>query len=61
MKQMMLFALAVTLLAGCGVKRPLIAPKDIPAYEAKQQKKRERLMQEEQTATQPPAATGASQ
>lgn len=28
------------ILAGCGVKRPLIAPRDIPAYEQKLEKKR---------------------
>jgi hypothetical protein len=34
---------ALSLLAGCGVKRKLIAPKDIPAYEEKQRKKRKQL------------------
>jgi hypothetical protein len=30
------------LLTSCGVRRPLIAPKDIPAYEAKRAKQMER-------------------
>jgi len=38
------------LLAACGVKRPLIAPKDIPEYERKQQEKldKKRQFEEEQ-------------
>lgn len=37
-------------LAACGIKRPLIAPKDIPAYEAAQKKKLERYKDEDQEA-----------
>jgi predicted small lipoprotein YifL len=37
------FCLAMLVaVSGCGIKRPLIAPKDIPAYEEKQRKKREK-------------------
>ena len=39
--------LCVMMLAGCGVKRPLIAPKDIPQYETDLRKKRERIMQQQ--------------
>ena len=35
-------------LAACGVQRPLIAPKDIPAYQEQRQKKRDRIEQEKQ-------------
>ena len=34
------------IVASCGVKRPLIKPKDIPAYEEQQRKKRESLEQD---------------
>lgn len=34
------------IVASCGVKRPLIKPKDIPAYEEQQRKKREALEQD---------------
>lgn len=34
-------------LTACGVKRPLMRPKDIPAYEEQQRKKRERIEQEQ--------------
>lgn len=34
--------------AGCGVQRDLIRPKDIPAYEEKQRKKREDIEKERQ-------------
>ncbi|MBN8543735.1 MAG: hypothetical protein J0M34_05665 [Alphaproteobacteria bacterium] len=36
------------LLAACGIQRPLIAPKDIPAYEQKQQEKLQRKKQFEE-------------
>ena len=36
------FFLCATMLAACGIRRPLIAPKDIPAYEAKRAKQLER-------------------
>lgn len=39
--------LMALLVASCGVKRPLIRPKDIPAYEEQQRKKREKLEQDE--------------
>ena len=43
MTRLILALAALSLLTGCGVKRKLIAPKDIPAYEEKQRKKREQL------------------
>lgn len=36
------------LIAACGIKRSLIAPKDIPAYEQKQQEKLQRKKQFEE-------------
>lgn len=41
-----LFSLLALVVTACGVQRPLIAPKDIPAYEEKQRKKQERIDQE---------------
>ena len=46
---------------GCGIKRPLIAPRDIPAYEQKRQEKRQEQEQEmrefeQQQQPQPPEA-----
>lgn len=40
------FILIALMVASCGVKRSLIRPKDIPAYEEQQRKKRESLEQE---------------
>ncbi|MDX2095284.1 MAG: hypothetical protein SFW64_05025 [Alphaproteobacteria bacterium] len=34
-------------IASCGVKRPLLRPKDIPAYEEQKRKKREELEQDQ--------------
>jgi len=34
-------------LCACGVQRPLIKPKDIPAYEEQQRKKRENIEKEQ--------------
>jgi hypothetical protein len=45
---LLLCAFAIT---ACGIKRGLVAPKDIPAYEEKQRKKleeREELLREQQ-------------
>ncbi len=45
------------IVASCGVQRPLMRPKEIPAFEEKQRKKRETIEQEqrelEQTAPLP--------
>ena len=35
--------LAVSVLAGCGIKRPIMRPSEVPAYEEKLQKKQKRL------------------
>jgi len=43
MTRIFLLALALVVLTDCGIKRPLMPPKDIPAFEEKQRKKRERL------------------
>lgn len=45
MRSVSLILLAL-LVASCGVKRPLVRPKDIPAYEEQQRKKRESLEQD---------------
>jgi predicted small lipoprotein YifL len=39
MNRVALLCCVAAMLAGCGVKRPLIPPSEIPAYEAKRQKK----------------------
>lgn len=46
MRTLALMMLAL-IVASCGVKRPLIRPMDIPAYEEQQRKKREKLEQDE--------------
>ena len=46
MRSAVAFALIAVLLAGCGVKRPLMRPNEIPAYEERQRQKHERLEQE---------------
>jgi len=43
MTRLILAIVTLSLVTGCGVKRKLIRPKDIPAYEEKQRKKREQL------------------
>ncbi len=46
MRTLTLIMLAL-IVASCGVKRPLLRPKDIPAYEEQQRKKREKFEQDE--------------
>ena len=46
MRIFLLTFLALTVTA-CGVQRPLIRPKDIPAYEKQQREKREQVEQEQ--------------
>lgn len=41
MRYLWLLILPVFLATACGVRRPLIAPKDIPAYEERLEKKRQ--------------------
>ena len=43
MTRLILAIVALSLLASCGVKRQLVRPKDIPAFEEKQRKKRKQL------------------
>ena len=57
MRSILFICGAAFLLAGCGIKRPLIAPADIPAHEEKIRKKyreREEFKREQQ---QQPSAT----
>jgi predicted small lipoprotein YifL len=41
MSRAVLIAMAVLMTAGCGVRRPLIPPADVPAYKAARAKKLE--------------------
>lgn len=43
MMRVVLLAMSALLLANCGIQRPLIPPKDIPAYEEQRRKKRAQL------------------
>lgn len=44
MNRMVLLCMAALIgLSACGIKRPLMRPKDIPAYEEKRARKMERL------------------
>ncbi len=55
-----LMMVALTL-ASCGVQRPLMKPSDIPAYEAEQLKKRERIAQEQREFEEKAAAKKAAE
>ena len=44
--RVILLSILALVVTSCGVQRPLIRPKDIPAYEEQQRKKRERIEQE---------------
>lgn len=57
MRPLLWMAMAV-LVASCGVKRPLMRPAEIPAYEEKMRRKQERLQQDQETAAQGTAAEG---
>lgn len=46
MRSFILLSLALVL-AACGVQRPLMRPKDIPAYEEQQRKKRQEIIDEQ--------------
>ena len=52
----LLLLASLTLLTACGVQRPLIAPKDIPAHEERIKRKRERLEETPVTVTTEPQA-----
>ena len=59
MRPVLLIVCAAFLLNACGVQRPLIAPRDIPAYEAKRKKKQQdirRYQEEEAQKKTSPAA-----
>ena len=60
MKRGLIYGIVLLLLAACGIQRPLIAPKDIPAYEAKREKKRAKLEQEVEKANPPPPSASAA-
>lgn len=56
MKRSIALLMAVTIaLSACGIRRPLVRPADVPAYEAKRAKKRAKF--EAPDATQQPSAT----
>lgn len=57
-RQFALIALALSV-ASCGVQRPLLRPKDIPAYEKEQREKRERIEREQREFEQKNAAQKA--
>lgn len=58
MKQKLLLMVAALLtLSACGIQRPLIAPKDIPAYEEHLKRKRARLEDPAPTAAPTPSPT----
>ncbi len=59
MRNGLLVLLAFTVTA-CGVQRPLLRPKEIPAYEEQQRKKREKIEQETREQQQKEAARAAS-
>ena len=60
MSRMLLLSLAL-MLAACGVQRPLMKPKDIPAYREEQRQKREKLDQEQRDDAAKAAARAAQQ
>ena len=45
MTRALLLSMVLLMLANCGIERPLIRPKDIPAHDERVRKKRERLEQ----------------
>lgn len=53
MRRAFCMSLALMVVCACGVQRPLMKPSEIPAYEEKQRKKRERLLDEQQQANTP--------
>lgn len=53
MRVVLSLTLAALLLAGCGVKRPLMRPSEIPAYQEKRERKRQQVKQESQLPTDP--------
>lgn len=59
MRAVLLCFCAGFLLAGCGVQRPLIPPGEIPAYEAKRQKKRDEIRRYQQEEAQKEASPAA--
>lgn len=58
MTRILLAFCALALLAGCGIKRPLLRPNQIPAYEEKQRRKLQQL--EDDPDLTPAAAPGAA-
>jgi predicted small lipoprotein YifL len=62
MNRILLCISCALLITGCGIKRPLVAPKDIPAYEQKQREKLEkkRRFEEEEMRLQQQNATSPS-
>lgn len=54
MSRAVLFFMAALMLTSCGIRRPLVKPSEIPAYEKRQQEKRERY-EDKPVVTPPPA------
>lgn len=46
MKAAIAIAMGAVLLAGCGIKRPLVRPAEIPAYEKRIKEKQDRYKDE---------------
>jgi hypothetical protein len=55
-----LLVLSLLILANCGLKRPIMPPKDIPAYQEKLRKKRERLQDDKAPADADQSTDGSS-
>ena len=49
MNRFFVLVCCAALLAACGIKRPLMAPKDIPEYEEGLRSKREGLVKQQET------------
>ena len=53
--------LLMLIVTACGVQRPLMPPKDIPAFKEEQRKKKEKIDEERREAEQEAAARKAAQ
>lgn len=59
MRGVIAVVIAALALSGCGIKRPLVRPRDIPAYEKKRQDKLERLQDDTEMLQPAPQQNGA--
>ena len=46
MRAALLLSMVLVVLTSCGVKRPVMRPQDIPAYQEKMRKKREQMIKD---------------